>query len=460
MVVSSTDILGHTETYIGRKKKDDGTYEDGGGFPWIRDHVYGGNDLGGKILGDADFSGRIRDAVSSMVDPAYQAQVQKATTYMEYTQGRVRNILGGCFGDYKYTDPAYVNRVAQKPYLHNTFVNFRPNTNANNAVEKIFGAGEGCSGDRDGDKGQDHSYVLIDIPDNVEKFSNTEVFGAGAFNGLGMRYPAADTFVKGETPFDLNEASAIIDLMRGKIGAAYGGSYEEGVTRRTVVNVPLGSTIKIGSIFGGAYGSGAYKPCDVYEANVNYLTQSENAYLISDPTGTNKLMKGAIYGGNNYARRTLYGKINISSRVRQKHPTYGMTSATIYGAGCGALTWSEYTEVNLNNGANVWEVYGGGEAGSVMSAESAQKYIALNPNALSDADWKAAWSLGSGYDAETLSTGYAANKYTNLTNPLVRTAEMDDRVLTNEQKTSIGNKYNTWYGCKGYLCSRYVGISL
>ena len=439
----NADILGHTETYIGRKKKDDGTYEDGGGFPWIRDHVYGGNDLGGKILGDADFSGRIRDAVSSMVDPAYQAQVQKATTYMEYTQGRVRNILGGCFGDYKYTDPAYVNRVAQKPYLHNTFVNFRPNTNANNAVEKIFGAGEGCSGDRDGDKGQDHSYVLIDIPDNVEKFSNTEVFGAGAFNGLGMRYPAADTFVKGETPFDLNEASAIIDLMRGKIGAAYGGSYEEGVTRRTVVNVPLGSTIKIGSIFGGAYGSGAYKPCDVYEANVNYLTQSENAYLISDPTGTNKLMKGAIYGGNNYARRTLYGKINISSRVRQKHPTYGMTSATIYGAGCGALTWSEYTEVNLNNGANVWEVYGGGEAGSVMSAESAQKYIALNPNALSDADWKAAWSLGSGYDAETLSTGYAANKYTNLTNPLVRTAEMDDRVLTNEQKTSIGNKYNT-----------------
>ena len=280
----NADILGHTETYVGRKKKADGSYEDGGGFPWIRDHIYGGNDLGGSILGEADFSGRIRNEVKDMVADTYQAQVKKATTYMEYTQGRVRNILGGCFGDYDYSldefsvkesaeDEDYV--VANKPYLHNAFVNFRPNTNANNAVDKIFGAGEGCSGDRDGDKGQDHSYVLIDIPDNVEKFSNTEVFGAGAFNGLGMRYPAADTFVKGETPFDLNEASAIIDLMRGKIGAAYGGSYEEGVTRRTVVNVPLGSTIKIGSIFGGAYGSGAYKPCDVYEANVNYLTKSE-----------------------------------------------------------------------------------------------------------------------------------------------------------------------------------------
>ena len=445
----NADIYGHTETYVGRKKKSDGTYEDGGGFPWIRDHIYGGNDLGGRILGEANFSGRIRDDVSGMVAEAYQAQVKKATTYMEYTQGRVRNILGGCFGDYDYTLDKYSvkesdddadYKVACKPYLHNAFVNFRPNTNANNAVEKIFGAGEGCSGDRDGDKGQDHSYVLIDIPDNVEKFANTEVFGAGAFNGLGMRYPAADTFVKGETPFDLNEASAIIDLMRGKIGAAYGGSYEEGVTRRTVVNVPLGSTIKIGSIFGGAYGSGAYKPCDVYEANVNYLTKSEDAYLISDPTGTNKLMKGAIYGGNNYARRTLYGKINISARVRQKHPTYGMTTATVYGAGCGSLTWNEYTEVNLNADANVWEVYGGGEAGGVMSAESVQKYIALNPDGIEN--FTAAWTLGSGYDPASFAD-YATNTYTNLTNSLVRQAEIDDRELTEEQKTKIYKKYNT-----------------
>ncbi len=442
----NADILGHTETYVGRKKKADGSYEDGGGFPWIRDHIYGGNDLGGSILGEADFSGRIRDEVKALVADTYQAQVKKATTYMEYTQGRVRSILGGCFGDYDYSlddfsvkenadDEDY--KVANKPYLHNAFVNFRPNINANNAVEKIFGAGEGFSGDRDGDKGQDHSYVLIDIPDNVEKFANTEVFGAGAYNGLGMRYPAAETFADN---FDLNEASAIIDLMRGRIGAAYGGSYEEGITRRTVVNVPLGSTIKIGSIFGGAYGSGAYKPCDVYEANVNYLTQSEDAYLICDPTGTDELMKGAIYGGNNYARRTLYGKINISSRVRQKHPSYGMTTATVYGAGCGSLTWNEYTEVNLNSGANVWEVYGGGQAGGVMSAESVQKYIGSNPDEIEN--FEAAWTLGSGYDPESFAD-YAANIKTNLTNPLAREAEIDDRELTEAQKAKIFKKYNT-----------------
>jgi hypothetical protein len=321
----NADVLGHTETYIGRNGVD-ANGNDIVGFPWIRDHLYGGNDLGGRILGEAKFSSRIRDDVKSMVVGDYGV-----TSYIEYTQGRVRNILGGCFGDYDYTEDAYKTRITNKPYLRNSFVNFRPNSNTSNEVEKVFGAGEGYPGDREGDKGQDHSYVLVDVPEGVENFANTEIFGAGAYNGLGMRYTAAETFAN---DFDINKASAVIDLLRGRVGAAYGGSYEEGVTRRTLVNVPVGSTIKIGSIFGGAYGSDAYLPCDVYEANVNYLTTSEDAYLISDPSGSNQLMKGAIYGGNNHARRTLYGKVNISAPVRQKHPTYGMTTGTVYGAGC------------------------------------------------------------------------------------------------------------------------------
>ena len=436
----NADILGHTETYIGRSGVDaDG--KDIAGFPWVRDHLYGGNDLGGEIKGAAKFSSRIRDEVKSMVEGDYSV-----TSYMEYTQGRVRNILGGCFGNYNYTDEAYANRTEKKPYMHNAFVNFRPSTNANNSVEKVFGAGEGYSGDRDGDKCQDHSYVLIDIPENVENFANTEVFGAGAYNGLGMRYTAAETFGDG---FDLNEASAVIDLMRGQIGAAYGGSFEQGITRRTVVNVPEGSTIKIGSIFGGAYGSETYEPCDVYEANVNYRTHSDQAYLIYNPRREdektkqmigNELQKGAIYGGNNQERRTLYGRINIYAPVKQKHYKYEWSNATVYGAGYGQMTWNEYTEVNLYDGAKVWEVYGGGEAGGVMSAESVQKYIALNPYNVSPADkWIKAWTLGSGYDDGTFANeanSYASNTYTNLNNPLARTAEMDDR-------TTKTYRYNT-----------------
>ena len=460
----NANILGHTETYVGSKKKTDGTYEDGNGFPWIRDHIYGGNDLGGKILGKYDFSSRIRSEVVDLVAPAYKEQVANAATYMEYTQGRVRNILGGCFGDYDYAADAYKNRVTQKPFLHNTFVNFRPNTNVNNAVDKIFGAGEGCPGDRDGDKGQDHSYVLIDIPDNVDKFTNTEVFGAGAYNGLGMGYTAAETF---ETDFDLNEASAIIDLMRGEIGAAYGGSYEEGITRRTVVNVPVKansdkkSTIKINNIFGGAYGLNILPPCDVYEANVNY--QSGDARV-----------NGAIYGGNNNVRRTLYGKVNISAPVLKDNGDL----ANVYGAGRGQYTWSEYTEVNLKSGANVWEVYGGGELGNVLNAESVQKYlqtykdkpaemVAKEDEYWGDHDkwvggnvggtlneeyrtewleaWMAAWTIDGYYNPVGDFTRYVGNSNVNLLNPLVREAKMDDRDLSRfsqDQKDRTLKRYN------------------
>ena len=203
----NADILGHTETYVGTN-----------GFPWIRDHIYGGNDLGGSILGNDSptFSDRIRDEVKAMV-----AEVRPVSSYMEYTQGRVRSILGGCFGNYDYEADAYKNRITNKPYLHNAFVNIRPNNNANNLIERVFGAGEGYLGDRDGDKLQDHSYVLIDIPDGIDNFANTEIFGAGAYNGLGMRYPAADTF---DGTVNINEASAVIDLLRGRVSAAYGGS--------------------------------------------------------------------------------------------------------------------------------------------------------------------------------------------------------------------------------------------
>ena len=469
----NADILGHTETYMGRGGVD-GEGHDVAGFPFVRDYVYGGNDMGGKILGTADFTSRVRSSASPMMQS--DAMPQNVSSYVEYTQGYAIGLFGGCFGTYDYTDPEYKDFFYTtdgdgttdsnlgtarpgytKPRMEKAFVNFRPlstdllKAKATNTVSEIYGAGQGYPGDADRDIMQNSSYVLIDIPSEMENYKNLEVWGAGAWSGLGMKDFIAPKAIADCTDAEKtlrDAASAIIDLASGQIGAVYGGSYQEGVTRRTVVNVPLASTIQIGSIFGGAYGSDPYKPCDVYEANVNYLTQSENAYLICDPTGKNKLLKGFIYGGNNDSRRTLYSKINISSRVRQKHPDYGMTTATVFGAGCGPLTWNEYTEVNLNNGANVWEVYGGGEAGSVMSAESVQRYITNNkptiwPKAedtdpdvpFTDDDWITAWKIGGGYDPAT-GTTYWENSNTNLTNPLVRVAEMDDR----ETKT---NRYNT-----------------
>lgn len=437
------DILGHTETYVGRNTSNDTDL----GFPYVRDHVYGGNDLGGSILGSADFSGRLStDLPITPYKPKETSAVTTASAYMEYVQGHVDYIFGGCYGDYDYATK-YAGYTS--PRMENAFVNFKPNQHNSNEVNRIFGAGQGAAGFNLTDKNQmqNRSYVLMDLADTDAKFADLEVFGAGQNCGVGMGVAkaTADGNADGVT------AAAVIDLARGQIGAAYGGSLNEGVTRRTIVNVPTGSTIKLGSIFAGAYGSDIYQPCDVYEGNVNY--HSADAYLIYNPG--NKLMKGAIYGGNNQKRRTLYGKINIDVPVRLSHPDKGMTTATIYGAGCGSRTWNEYTEVNLNNGANVWEVYGGGEAGGVMSAESVEKYVTgFRPEKdeqkqdMTDAKWQAAWTLGGGYDPTTIdwttnpvTFKYADNTATNLQNPLARKAEIDDRKDT--PTTLRFKRYNT-----------------
>ena len=464
---TDADILGHTEMYIGRQPNGSGGYKDG--FPWIKDIVYGGNDFGGTIYGEYEegfnYTSRIRnyatDGGSLHGKPTNLAPgLLKSASYIEYLQGRVDTIFGGNYGYYDYKAEEYAGVTI--PYLKNSFVNIRPNTNGQNYISCIFGGGTGYPQNRDGDKSQDHSYVLIDIPDGVELFKATEVFGAGSYNGVGMGV-GKDKLSNGTIALD--EASAIIDLLHGQVSTAYGGSYNEGNTRRTVVNVPALSTIKIKDIFGGAYGTQILPPCDVYESNVNYLNTSENARLT-----------GAIYGGNNNERRTLFTNVNISAPVwSDKDKGY---LATVYGAGRGIDTWSEHTQVNLNMGAKVYNVYGGGEMGHVLNAESVQKYMQLYKDgpspqisnqdsfwkALNDAntlwetdgegnnvlnsdyadrwasDWKDAWTLGDYYSPDVTSWNtYAANAATNLSQFSDR-EEIDNEIAAelNGQK-----KFNT-----------------
>lgn len=503
------DILGVAETFMGRQVKD--AYKIGRpsnvidqdvfepGFTWVRDMVYGANDLGGRILGENDYKSRVRGVRQTDTQYSFNVigkvhntdadsdgtpDVLQASAYVEYLQGRADAIFGGCYGTYDYKDRKFArytyttgetvpegkapgdpktignsDPIFFKPRLNNAFVNFRPTYyNDNNVVKSVYGAGQGESGEKERDLLQNRSYVLIDIPqisddqsENFNKYSYMEVFGAGAWGGVGMNYTYEQTSTDG---FNLDKASAIIDLVRGEIGAAYGGSLSEGVTRRTVVNVPSGSTIKIGSIFGGAYGKDTYLPCDVIEAHVEY--HSADAVLVNDRPRVennvalgNPIMLGAIYGGNNNQRRTIYGIINIDVPVWQEHYHYGMTKANVYGAGYGSRTWNEYTEVNLKRGAEVFEVYGGGEAGGVMSAESVEKYVKeLKPNIaentpMPDEDWRVAWTLGSGYDPSWDSFDYVNNLATNLSNPIVRRAEMDDRSTKTFNSTKTYKKYNT-----------------
>ena len=504
---SDADILGHAEVYIGRQLRDNndirGGYKDG--FPWIKDIVYGGNDFGGTIWGEYEdgynFEARVKDYDATKAAQLHGTPtnsspgVLKSASYVEFLQGRVDTIFGGGYGAYDYATE-YVG--SEMPYLENSFVNIRPNAHDYNAIKGVFGGGTGYPKNRDGDASQDHSYVLIDIPDGVEKYVTTEVFGAGSYNGMGMRFNTDETF---EESFHPDQLSAIIDLLHGKIRNVFGGSLNEGVTARTVVNVPQGSTIwlystepdkdanedkyekQYGNIFGGAYGTQILPPCDVYESNVNYRS-------------SDAVVNGAIYGGNNNERRTLYTHVNIYSPVwsNELKAEKGYL-ACVYGAGQGKDTWSEYTDVNLEEGAKVYEVYGGGMMGHVINTESIYKYMTLYKDGPSTEiatkdpfwsddskwtmtdgkripkteelrqrwaeDWADAWTLGryftpvedENHDGvpEYNYKKYLTNVATNLNNPatgpdIVKKAPMDDRDYSgysDEEKENRQYKYNT-----------------
>ena len=124
-------------------------------------------------MGSKDFTARVNtDALSKVygyrapkeavgeepADPGNpKPAVLTASAYTEYLQGRTDAIFGGCFGTYDYTDSRfgeYFNADGSaktdlgysKPRMDNAFVNFRPTTaNADNMVNKIYGAGQGKS---------------------------------------------------------------------------------------------------------------------------------------------------------------------------------------------------------------------------------------------------------------------------------------------------------------------------
>ena len=453
----NADILGHTETYVGKGINRNGDATDGeilNAFPYVIDHIYGGNDLGGQILGErrAETYPSAADALQALADCNFTTRVGTtngqdltkvygydassnpnpgvltASAYIEYTAGHVVNIFGGAYGDYDYTDPKYSdycnpdgsNKAGfSKPRMGNAFVNFKPIVSSNSLtnVNEIYGAGQGRHNVFDRDIMQERSYILVDIPQTMTEFHGTTIFGAGAYGGVGMEKTPAQALANPD------KVSAIIDLVRGNINAGnvYGGSYKEGVTRRTVVNVPAGSTIFAKNIFGGAYGIDKHFPCDVYEATVNY--GSGNAQLA-----------GKIYGGNNNARRTLYGKVNVSSPV-WTDKTKGYTS-TVFGAGFGGDTWSEYTEVNLLDGASVFEVYGGGEAGKVLNLETVN-----------------AWKAEDATIDFTLTQATSATPYTDLG---LASDVANYSQLENDLKAGIINREDSWKTpSAGYTKKKY-----
>ena len=357
----NASVLGHTEVYIGHND----------GFPWVRDNVFGGNDFGGSIKGKM-----IVDPEDITSRNVFDPNLLQSSTYVKYIQGRVDSIFGGCFGNYYYNDQIYNkytddNGVPKDGFsfphiVDNSFVHFQPVDNPNNQVSVIFGGSAGYPGDDDMNNSmQEEAYVLIDDTEtrDANQFANTDVYGGGAFAGVG-------------TSSAIGAGHTVVDLYAGTVNNVYGGSNREGMIGYTRVNVPAVSTIKVNALYGGGKGydpevfedpnNSDYEPalaaryCDNYVACIDY--QSPNAAV-----------ENGIYGGNRNCRIAFDTYINIGTAVKNREGKL----TTVYGAGYGKETVSGRTNVFLNDGAQVKEVYGGGRDGNAYNFESLKYWLGL-----------------------------------------------------------------------------------
>ena len=353
---SNADIYGGTEVHVGYN----------GGFPWIRENVYGGNDFGGIIRGD-------RNHYTVTTRPVFEEELKRSSTYVKYIQGRVDSLFGGNYGYYDYADRIFKkytdangkplkdgdNPIFFYPHLsNNSFVHFVPEDNSNNQLNYIFGGSAGYPGNVVlNDAMQKETYVLIDDTKtkDINRFANVDIYGGGAFAGVG-------------TPSYLGAGDTTVDLFAGSFHNVYGGCNQEGLVGYTRVNVPSASTVKVNALFGGGKGYDinlfstkkelAERYCDHYVTCIDY--QSKDA-----------IVNEAIYGGNENCRIACDTYINIEAPVMQSNGY----QATIYGAGYGRKTVSGRTNVFMNNKSNAYKVFGGGRDGNAFNFASMTQWL-------------------------------------------------------------------------------------
>ena len=356
---SNADIYGGTEVHVGYN----------GGFPWIRENVYGGNDFGGIIRGD-------RNHYTVTTRPVFEEELKRSSTYVKYIQGRVDSIFGGNYGYYNYADRIFKdytdaegtplkdeggNPIFSFPHLNNnSFVHFIPVDNSSNKVNYIFGGSAGFPGNVNlNDAMQKEAYVLIDDTQtkDVNRFANVDVYGGGAFAGVGLSA-------------SVGAGRTAVDLFSGSFHNVYGGCNREGLVGYARVNVPSGSTVKVNALFGGGKG---YDP-DLFVGTNAVLAERYCDHYVTcvDYQGKDAIVNDAIYGGNENCRISCDTYINIGVPVMQSSGY----QATVYGAGYGRKTVSGRTNVFMNNGSNAYKVFGGGRDGNAFNFASLKVWLA------------------------------------------------------------------------------------
>lgn len=392
----NADIKGYATAIVGSKNNQ------GKGLPYVAKEVIGGNDFGGKIIGSKRW--RLDD----------QEKTVRSQTYVQYLSGKIgRAIYGGSYGSYKYTDNTiYTEAPLSKPeftasltddadIVRNTFVDIASqSTNANDIIGSensastltlVAGGGRGYKGLPEYVK-VDKTYVLLRGANRTTPMAH-RVYGGGNLSTVGETlveaYSGNYSQIFGGTHGVLTEAegdtdtsydnvasviniydglendkmdifgagansgttgSTTINLYGGTMRDVHGGAFTEGYTTATNIKVPAESTAQVNALFGGGLGREEGRPCDVGQSNITYASAGAK-------------VETGIYGGNHTARVTKNSNIVINVPVVNSLEDL----QPVYGAGLGKFTVSGFTNIDLESGAKVSYVYGGGEEGKVYN---------------------------------------------------------------------------------------------
>lgn len=410
----NADIGGHTTAIVGWSDAVQDIYNYG--RPYVKNAVFGGNDFGGQIHGSAK-----RTITVNRHDGSTEERQVKSQTYVQYLSGEMgKAIYGGSYGSYKYTDPTIYTKpqISDPTFLTeitdddgavictNTFVDIASQSRSEKDIigsgtltdpkmlTAIVGGGRGYRNlpgyvrvhqtyvllhATPRSKRNDHAHMAyrvygggnLSMVDNtrIDAYSGNVDMLFGGTHGVktinpddnvsynvgntliniyeGMDYPNMNVFGAGANS---GADKAVINLYGGQMNDVHGGAYTEGYTAESHINVPQGSTAQMNALFGGGLGEEEGRPCDVGVSNINYASALAS------------IEKG-IYGGNHTARVTTENNVTISSKVKSKDGTL----QSVFGAGLGALTVSGFTNIDLQSGALVANVYGGGEEGKVYN---------------------------------------------------------------------------------------------
>ena len=373
------------------------------GLPYVATEVIGGNDFGGQIEGSNTWE-RTVDGDDKTIT---------SNTYVQYLSGNIGEaIYGGSYGSYNYKNKdCYPDNVpgqpitqpVHKPTLNSTFVDIASQStnikdiigskNSEETLTLVAGGGRGYKGLPDSVEVA-NTYVLLRSTDREYPIAH-RVYGGGNLSKVGNTLVDAyegnygrifggthgvltRSVADAATSYDIvasvinvhndlkNESMDIfgagansgatdtttINLYGGTVNDVHGGAFTEGYTAVTNINVPDGSTAKVNALFGGGLGEDEWRPCDVGVSNIIYATDEDDASVDL-----------GIYGGNHTARVTKNTNITISATVKDVHGDI----SPVYGAGLGELTVSGFTKIDLENGAKVSTVFGGGAKGKIYN---------------------------------------------------------------------------------------------